>query len=266
MGFLISKKLSIKQGVFMKDLKIRFLSIVLTACLAIFTVSAVMATESHITVTGTKAGDVSATITGGGFINIVNNGAYVTTTQTGTGTINVYNNGAGVTVTNTGSGVVTVNNSCLAAVTVTNTGNGNIRVNATGTEAITLTYTDGLDHTYGSDGISTSEPPSKASHISVTGPNAANVAPVITGGGYIFVINYGAHVAATQTGTGIIKITNNGGIIAATNTGNGTMTITNTCTGAVAVTNTGNGNITVNATGTNPIALTYSDGLDHVYP
>jgi hypothetical protein len=250
----------------MNKYKIHFILSLGIVCLAVLTLAVNISTESHITVTGTNAGAVSTTITGGGFINVVNNGAYVTATETGTGTINIVNNGAVVTVANTGNGVVTVNNMCTAAVAVTNTGNGNIRVNATGTKAIILTYTDGRDHTYGADGVSTSDPPAESSHITVSGKNAADVAPVITGGGYIKVVNNGARVAATQTGLGTIKITNNGGLMAATNTGTGLMTIANTCTAAVAVTNTGNGNITVNATGTTPIALTYTDGFDHVYP
>jgi hypothetical protein len=254
------------KGVVMNKSKIHYLLPLLIACLAVLTVAINISTESHISVTGANAGAVSTTITGGGYINLVNNGAYVTATETGTGTINIVNNGGVITATNTGNGVLTINNTCTAAVTVTNTGNGNTRVNATGTKVITLAYTDGLDHTYGADGVSTSDPPAEASHITVTGKNAADVAPVVTGGGYINVTNNGAHVAATQTGTGTLKITNDGGVIAATNTGTGTMTITNTCTAAVAVTNTGNGKITVKATGSAPIALTYADGADHTFP
>ena len=123
------------------------------------------------------------------------------------------------------------------------------------------------------------------SHITVSGINAGDVAPVLVGEGDIVVINNGSHVAATETGPGIvyiinngaavtatetglgtIYIINNGGVLTATNTGNGLMTIDNTCTATVTITNTGNGNITVHATGTSPITLTYSDGLNHVYP
>lgn len=128
-------------------------------------------------------------------------------------------------------------------------------------------------------------PVSPATPITVTGINAADVTPAVTGGGSINVVNNGGHVAATVTGTGAINITNNGAavtvtengagtfnilnngqVLTATNTGNGVITINSTCTGAVTVTNTGNGNITVNATGTAPITLVYTDGANHNYP
>jgi len=128
---------------------------------------AVVPPAAPVTVTGTHAADVTPTITGGGAINVQNNGGHVAATVTGTGAINITNNGAAVTVTengagtfnilnngqiltatNTGNGVITINSTCTGAVTVNNTGNGNITVNATGTTPITLTYTDGLNHTY----------------------------------------------------------------------------------------------------------------------
>ncbi len=121
--------------------------------------------------------------------------------------------------------------------------------------------------------------------VTVTGSNAADVTPIVTGGGTINVQNNGGHVAATVTGPGAINITNNGAavtvietgagifnilnngqVLTATNTGDGVITINSTCTGAVTVTNTGDGNITVNATGSTPITLSYSDGLNHTYP
>lgn len=105
-----------------------------------------------------------------------------------------------------------------------------------------------------------------ASNITVSGTNAGDVAPVVTGGGFINVVNNGAHVAATQTGTGTINIVNNGQVMAATNTGSGVMTINSTATGAVAVTRTGNGNTTVNATGSSAIALTFDGDGDFTYP
>lgn len=254
----------ILEGVFMAKIKLRHLLPLLIIILAVFIVSAVKSTDPHVTVTGTKAGDVVGTITGGGYINVVNNGGFVTATETGTGTINIVNNGGVIAATNTGNGVMTIYNTSTAAVTVTNTENGNIRVNASGSTAITLTYSDGLDHIYPE--LPSATPVPADSHIAVSGKNASDVATVITGGGYINVVNNGAHVSATQTGLGTIKITNNGGIMAATNTGNGVMTINSTCTGAVAVTNTGNGNITVNATGAAPVSLTYTDGANHTYP
>lgn len=105
-----------------------------------------------------------------------------------------------------------------------------------------------------------------ATQIFVSGTTAADVAPVISGGGSINVVNNGAHVAATQTGSGRIVIVNNGGILAATNTGTGLMTINSTATGAVAVTNTGNGRVTVYATGAAAIAITHSGDEDYTYP
>ena len=71
--------------------------------------------------------------------------------------------------------------------------------------------------------------------VQVSCSAAADVAPVVTGGGSISVVNNGAHVAATQTGSGMITIVNNGQVMAATNTGSGDMTINSDATG-VAVT------------------------------
>lgn len=145
------------------------------------------AAESHITVSGTNAGDVAPVVTGGGFINVVNNGAHVAATQSGIGTINIVNNGqvmaatntgsgvmtinsratgavtvtntgnarvnvtangGGLTATNTGNGVVTINSTATGFVTVTNTGNGRVNVTATGSAPITLTHTGDDDFTY----------------------------------------------------------------------------------------------------------------------
>ena len=113
-------------------------------------------------------------------------------------------------------------------------------------------------------GVAPVQPP--ASHITVSGTNAGDVAPVVTGGGFINVVNNGAHVAATQTGTGTINIVNNGGELTATNTGNGVMTINSTATGFVTVTNTGNGRVNVTATGSAPITLTHTGDDDFTYP
>ncbi len=114
------------------------------------------------------------------------------------------------------------------------------------------------------DGARTSAKASGTTNVS--GPNAADVAAVVTGGGFVKVVNYGAHVAATQTGTGTIDIVNHGQVMAATNTGSGRMVIRSTATGAVAVTRTGNGNTTVNAAGSTPIALAYTGNGDVTYP
>jgi hypothetical protein len=100
-----------------------------------------------ITVTGSTAADV-ALVAGNGFINVQNNGGYVTATEVGTGTIAIVNNGGVLTATNTGNGVMTINSTATGAVTVTNTGNGRITVNATGAAAITITHTGDEDVTY----------------------------------------------------------------------------------------------------------------------
>ena len=112
--------------------------------------------------------------------------------------------------------------------------------------------------------------------ITVSGIYPKLVSPVLTGSGFINVVNNAnAHVAATQTGAGTVSIVNNGAVLAATNSGKGAMTINNAAIAcAVAVTNVGNGNITVTAAstdcpapvGTKTFALTYTDGLDHIYP
>ena len=235
------------------------------------TAYSVVSTTPNITVTGTHAGNVAPVLTGGGSINVVNNGAFVAATQTGTGTISITNNGQVMAATNTGTGTMTINSTNTGAVAVTNTGNGNITVNATGTTPISLTYNDGLDHTYPVAGptvagLGFSVGQSTNPNIVVSGSAASNVTSVITGGGSINAVNTGAHVAATQTGLGVININNSVGVLAATNTGTGTMTITNTDTGAVAITRTGNGNTTVTASGTTPLALTFNGDGDVTYP
>ncbi len=103
-------------------------------------------------------------------------------------------------------------------------------------------------------------------NITVSGTHALDVAPVLTGGGFISVVNNGAHVAATQTGTGTLDIVNNGQVLSATNAGSGRMAISSNATGAVTVTRTGNGNTTVNATGSTPIAITKDGDADFTYP
>jgi hypothetical protein len=105
-----------------------------------------------------------------------------------------------------------------------------------------------------------------ASQITVTGRNAADVSPTVTGTGSINVFNDGAHVAATQAGSGSINIVNKGGVLTASNTGAGVMTINSTATGAVTVTNTGNGRVTVTAAGAAAIALTHNGDADFTYP
>jgi len=84
---------------------------------------------SHIVLSGNNVPGIIPTLSGGGFIYIVNNGGDVTATQSGTGTIDIVN-------------------TCTAAVTVTNTGAGIITVTASGSAPITLTYSDGANHQY----------------------------------------------------------------------------------------------------------------------
>jgi len=102
--------------------------------------------------------------------------------------------------------------------------------------------------------------------IVVSGSTAANVVPVVSGGGFINVENNGGLVTVTETGTGTINIVNNGGVLTSTNTGNGVMTINSTATGTVTVTNTGNGRVTVNASGADAIIITHTGDEDFTYP
>jgi hypothetical protein len=44
---------------------------------------------ANVTLSGANAADVSPTLTGTGFIKVVNNGAHVAVTETGSGTINI---------------------------------------------------------------------------------------------------------------------------------------------------------------------------------
>ncbi len=113
-----------------------------------FTDSLEQELAANITVTGSNAAAVSPTLTGTGFINVVNNGAHVAVTETGSGTINIVNNGRILTATNTGNGVMTIKSTATGAVTVTNTGNGRITVTAAGTAPVTVTHTGDGDFTF----------------------------------------------------------------------------------------------------------------------
>jgi hypothetical protein len=104
--------------------------------------------SSHVTVTGSTAADVSPTLTGTGFISVVNDGGHVAVTQTGSGAIDIVNQGRILTATNTGTGVMTIDSTALGAVTVTNTGNGRVTVTAAGTAPVTVTHTGDVDFTY----------------------------------------------------------------------------------------------------------------------
>jgi len=101
-----------------------------------------------ITITGKTAANVVPVIIGAGFINVENNGGFVTVTENGAGTIAVVNNGGVLTATNTGKGTMTINSTAIGAVTITNTGNGRVTVNATGAAAVTITHTGDEDYTY----------------------------------------------------------------------------------------------------------------------
>jgi hypothetical protein len=107
---------------------------------------------ANIIVSGTNAGNVTTTLTGAGFINVINNGGQVTVTETGIGTIKINNTSTGgiLNVTNTGDGLITVNNSAIGDVVFSNTSNANITLTASG-DATPSTYTwgapDGLNVT-----------------------------------------------------------------------------------------------------------------------
>lgn len=242
--------------------------------------------RSHITLSGSTSGNVTTTITDGGYINVQNDGAYVTATVHDVGTMNIVNSGAGVTATltgtgsvsivnsgtaaltatNTGNGKMTIHNDASAALTVTQTGNGNVTVNFTGSTPMTYTFSDNEDHVIGDTLVLAAI----QANITISGTNEApnhDVAAVLTGSGFISVVNNGAHVAATETGSGSISIVNNGvgGVMTATNTGNGAMTITSDATAAVTVTNTGNGRVTVYATGDSAITIVHNGDGDYTY-
>lgn len=227
----------------------------------------------QVVVSGSNAAAVVA-VAGAGFLNIENNGGLVTATEIGTGTIAIVNNGGILTATNTGNGLVSISSNATGTVTVTNTGNGKVTVYATGAEAVTVTHTGDEDFAYPAAVASfmvqsrslTTLSTAVVAHVVVTGSTAADVTPVVSGGGFVFVKNEGAHVAATQTGLGTIDISNLGGVLTATNTGTGLMVIHSDATGAVTVTNTGTGRVTVNATGAAAIAIVHSGDEDFFYP
>ncbi|HRG76875.1 MAG TPA: hypothetical protein PLX69_20115, partial [Leptospiraceae bacterium] len=173
---------------------------------------------SHIIVNGKNADEVITVLEGDGFIRVKNDGGLVTATQTGDGTVRIDNKGAVVTAINTGSGIMKIKNKATGTVSVTRIGNGNTTLNTTGSTIVALSYSGNGDVTFPPAPGELSVP-----HIVVTGIHASDVMPVVTGGGYIAVVNNGAHVAATQTGSGKINIVNNGQVMAATNTGTGTM-------------------------------------------
>lgn len=87
-----------------------------------------------------NGGHVAATLTGLGYMDIVNNGAALTSTLTGDGYMGINNNGGIVTVTNTGNGVMMITNTGTGALTVSNTSQANITLTASGAAANTYTW------------------------------------------------------------------------------------------------------------------------------
>jgi hypothetical protein len=251
----------------------------------------------NIHVTGANAGNVISVLTDPtnvGTITVNNAGAHVAANQTGAGAIDVISNTVGVlAATNTGTGTMTITNSDTGAVAVTRTGNGNTTVTVSGTTPLALSFHGDGDVTYPSQATLAITAPagtlatvganlgsslgSSSANITVSGTDAGDVAPALSGGGSINVVNNGTgHIAATQKGTGAININSysvppaaSAGPVNATNTGDGVMTITNTDTNAVTVTNTYNGvgsptnNVTVKASGTGAISCAFTDGLNH---
>lgn len=258
--------------------------------------------KSHILLSGTTSGDISPTITGGGYITAVNNGGHIAVTVNGIGTTNLVNNGAPLSTTltgdgilevvnnggvlsahNTGDGIMSINNTCSSAVSVANTGNGKIFVTASGTDAVTIIH-EGDDDVYYVNNDIVNATALMPARWALSGINAADISPTVTGAGFITVVNDGGYVTATVTGSGKINvvnkgaalastltgdgamnIVNNGGVLSAKNTGNGVMMINNSCTAAVTVTNTGNGRVTVYATGTEAITITHTGDDDYTY-
>jgi hypothetical protein len=108
----------------------------------------IVAPASHVTISGSFSTNVGHALTGGGYINVINNGGHVEVTEAGTGSVNVINTGQNVTVSNTGNGIMTVNSNVGAAVVVSNTGNGNVTVNARGSVALTIMHTGDEDFVY----------------------------------------------------------------------------------------------------------------------
>jgi len=271
------------------------------------------ASKANIKLSGTNSGDVTPTITGGGFITVNNNGGHVAATVNGTGAINVdnsgvidaavaatlngsgkmkvLNNGGTLTATNTGNGDMFIKSTCTAAVTVTNIGNGKVTVTADGSTVVAISHSGDADVIYYNNTdvtASTLAAQLLAPQWSITGINALDVSPAVTGLGIISVVNDGGHVAATITGDGKLSIINSsvgnavaatltgngimnidntvlGGVLAVTNTGNGTVNVQNACSAAVSVTNTGNGKVTVYATGSAVIDIIHTGDDDYVY-
>ncbi len=270
------------------------------------------ANRLHVQVSGINAGDVTPILTGDGYITISNDGAHVAATLDGLGKINISNKGTGkviaatltgdgeinivtsladgaVNATSTGSSKVFINSSSSGAVSVTNTGTGNVYVKASLDTVLNIVTNSAVDVYFDNSATPLTAGTLAALEIAkvkITGINSVDVAPVITGTGFITVINDGGHVAATLTGAGLMSvinnsvgnavaatltgdgsmtIVNNGGILDATNTGNGSMSVNSTCTGAVSVTNTGNGKVIVYASGTDAITIIHNGDEDYTY-
>ena len=155
-------------------------------------------------VSGANSGDVAPVLSGGGSINVENNGAHVAATQTGTGSITIVNNGQVMAATNTGSGAMWINSDATGAVAVTRNGNGDTSVSATGSGAIAYTINGDGDVTY------PNQLPSRyiqrnqlrkaaldTAPIQVSGSNAAGVTTTLTGSGSLHIVNNGGAVTVT---------------------------------------------------------------------
>jgi hypothetical protein len=216
---------------------------------------------ANIKVTGSHAADVAPVVSGGGSIQVMNNGAHVAANQTGSGSIVIQNNGQVMAAINIGTGTMIINSDATGAVAVTRTGNGNTYVTAHGSSAIAYVVNGDGDVTYPNQLNSDSAHHAGVGlltnpNIQISGSNPSTVTPSLNGGGSIQVENNGAFVTATENGAGRIDITNNGAGVTATNTGTGLMTINNQCTAAVTITRLGNGNTYVTATGS--VAITHT--------
>jgi hypothetical protein len=111
---------------------------------------------SHITLSGTAVGathDITAVITGTGYIVAENNGGHMNATLTGWGFLDLVNNGAAFDATLTGNGLMTIrNNVGSGVITVTSTGNGVMSITNTSSAALTVTNTSDANITLTSSG------------------------------------------------------------------------------------------------------------------
>lgn len=187
--------------------------------------------------------------------------------------------GSAATINGAGGGVM--EGTIISSAAITFSTAGNVTVTTLNGRALALnasvTMVNTVVNVYGEAVPLPVTPDPTLNHYTVSGTTSADVAGVITLGGFITVVNNGGHVAATvtgpgsvtvtnnagagavtgtETGAGALKITNSGAAVTATNTSNGAMTITNTGTGALTVTNTGNGPTTITSNATGAVTIT----------